>query len=401
VNQRIAPAELADAAPASRTSRARVAIVLVGIVGGAFAFGVLRMRSAKAVLSTQAAQVRVPRVEVISPKPVDGERALEMPGVVKALEEAQIYPRATGYVSNWFVDLGDKVAAGQLLAEIEAPELEAQLAQAKAQVAQAQATLKLAMAQHKFSKTNAERFGNLASQDMVSKAQAEQTATQAATDDASVAAARAALVSQAANVRRLREMRQFTKITAPFAGTIARRGIDRGTLVTDGKTTEMFDIVATDPVRIFVDVPQSVAPGLHVGMEAKLTVGEYGTRIFTGKVTRASSAMDPVAHTMTTEILVPNPDGALHPGMYVRASLALLAVHQLFEIPATALYSDASGLRVAKVDSHKQVHFVAITVERDTGAALQLASGVTGEDKLLKIALPTLVDGDTVEVVGP
>lgn len=385
-----------------RTSRTTVAVALVLVIGGAFALGMVRRHAASSANAAQTHPSRTgPRVELVTPKVVESKQSIELPGMIKALEEAQIYPRASGYVRNWFVDIGDKVAAGQLLAEIDAPELDAQLAQAKAQLVQAQAAWSLAAAQRKFSKTNAERYGNLAGQELVSKSTAEQTATQAATDAANVASARANVLAQQANVERLHQTKLFTKITAPFAGRIARRDIDRGMLVTEGNSTEMFDVVVTDPVRVFIDVPQTIAPSVQLGTEAKLTVREFGARVFTGRVTRASSALDADSHTLSTEVLVPNPDGVLLPGMYVQVSLALAVSHQLLEIPATALYSDAAGLRVAKVDKQQKVHFVPVTVDRDTGATLQLSSGPTASDKILKIAIPTLGEGDAVDVAGP
>ena len=177
-------------------------------------------------------------------------------------------------------------------------------------------------------------------------------------------------------MRRLQELQGFAKVTAPFAGTITARTIDRGTLVGEGGATPMFTLVATDPVRIFVDVPQSVAPSIRVGTDATVTLREYSGKPFVGKVTRSSGALDPELHTMTTEIQVPNPDGALLPGMYVQVAVSLPVPHRVLEIPATALYTDAGGTRVAIVDAQQKLRFVPITIERDTGATLWIATGL-------------------------
>jgi membrane fusion protein (multidrug efflux system) len=373
-------------APA-KSSRTRVVAVLVVIVGCAFAIGYTQHHKASGATPLASEASGAVRVDVIKPKLLDSDQALELPGVVKPLEETKIYPRTSGYVRKWNVDIGDKVKEGQLLAEIDTPELDAQIAQARAQLAQAQAAVKQAVAQRDFAR-----------QSLVSKAAVEQQQADAQTGEANVIAAQSNVAAQEANLRRLLDTKAFANVTAPFAGTITQRSIDRGTLVGENGTTPMYTLVATDPVRIYIDVPQSVAPSIRVGAEAKLTVREYGGRAFTGKVTRASGALDPELHIMQTEIQVPNRDGALIPGMYVQAALTLPVPHHVVEIPATALYSDAQGLRVAIADAQNRIHYVPITIERDTGATLWVATGLTGDERVLKIAVPSLVEGDLVDV---
>jgi membrane fusion protein (multidrug efflux system) len=273
----------------------------------------------------------------------------------------------------------------------------AQLAQARAQLAQARAAVKQANAQRDFSKSNTTRFESLADQQLVARSQVEQTQAQAATDEANVSSAQSNVAAQEANVRRLTDQVSFARVLAPFAGTVTTRAIDRGALVRDGDPTPLFTIVAIDPVRIFIDVPQSIAPSVRAETPATVTVREYAARVFTGKVTRSAGALDPEARTMTTEIQVPNPDGALLPGMYVQAQLTLSAPHRVLELPSTALYNDAQGVRVATVDAANKAHFVPIVIERDTGATIQIASGLTGDERVIKIAVPALVEGDPVE----
>jgi membrane fusion protein (multidrug efflux system) len=383
-------------APA-KTSRAAVIAGFVVIVGGLAVFGYVRREHAHGEIAAQSTDTSLVKVEVVHPGELSSDRAIELPGTATALEQTKIYPRAPGYVRRWLVDIGDKVKAGQLLAEIDTPDLDAQLAQARAQLAQASAAVAQAQAQSTYSSSNASRYQGLADQKLVAQQTVDQNVAQAATDNATVAANKANVVAQAANVKRLVELTAFSKIYAPFDGTITARTIDRGALVTDTGTTPMFTIAATDPIRIFVDIPQTVAPSVRDGTEATVKVQEYPGRTFTGKVMRSAGALDPDLHLMTTEIQVPNPDGALLPGMYVTTSILLPVPHQVTEIPATALYNDSQGLRVATIDARNKVHFAHITIERDTGNTLWVATGVTSKDRVVKIAVPTLIEGDIVD----
>jgi membrane fusion protein (multidrug efflux system) len=210
--------------------------------------------------------------------------------------------------------------------------------------------------------------------------------------------ARANVEAQRAAIKKLTDEKAFQRVVAPFAGTITARSIDRGALVTAGNSTPLFKIVATDPVRVVVQVPQDVAPGVKPDLSASVTARGYGARAFPGKVTRAAGELDPSLRTMGTEIRVANPDGALLPGMYVQAQLSLSTPHQVFEIPATALYSDAKGTRVATVTKEGKIHFVDIVIERDTGAAIQVGSGLEGNEQLVKVGVASYAEGDAVDV---
>jgi membrane fusion protein (multidrug efflux system) len=396
------PEELGFALPPpSKTSRTGVIVVLVILVGGGFAFGWMQRSKAHERVDAPAVEAKATRVEVIKPSTAESDRAMTLPGTVRALEQTKIYARTTGYVRRWLADIGDKVTAGQLLVELDVPDVEAQLGQARAQLAQAQSAVKQVAAQRDYSKSNSSRYESLVNQKLVAVQQAEQTQAQAFTDEASVGAAEANVAAQQANVRRLSDTLAFARVIAPFAGTITARNVERGNLVSETQATELYTLVATDPVRIYVDVPQNVAPNVKVGTEATLDVREFPGRKFTGKITRAAGALDPDLHTMTTEVQVPNPDSALLPGMYVQATLSFPVPHRVIEIPATALYSDAEGLRVAVVDAHQKVHYVPITIERDTGATVQVATGLTGDERVIKIAVPWLVEGDPIEIATP
>lgn len=388
--------------PPARGSRIGVIVALAVVVGGGFAFGYLRKSSHGEARTTDiASETRAPQVEVIKATTLSSDHALSLPGTVKPLEETKLFARVPGYVRAWHVDIGDKVTAGQVLAEIDTPELAAELSQARAQLLAARANVKQAAAQRDYSKSNSTRYTSLADQQLVSKSQVEETTAKAATDEATVAAAESNVTAMEANVRRLVELQGFAKVIAPFAGTITMRNVDRGALVQAGGTTPMFTLVATDPVRIFVDVPQSIAPSVKNDTPATISVREYGGRTFAGKVTRSAGALDEDMHTMVTEIQVPNADGALMPGMYVQAAITLPTPHRVLEVPSTALYADADGVRLATVDAQKRVKFAKIVIERDTGATIQIASGLTGDEQIIKIAVPGLRDGDAVTVAPP
>lgn len=386
---------------AATTSRVWVVLALLVVIGGLFGYGYVKHRGAANAVPPPvvlAGEARTQRVQVFKAKVATSDQAIDLPGSVKALEQTLIYPRASGYIRAWHADIGDKVPAGFVLADIDIPDLDAQLNQARAQLLAAQAAIKQAQAQGTYSKSNAARYQGLADQQLVARAQVEQTQAQAATDEATLAANRANAAAAEANVRRLQDLAGFSKVTAPFAGTITTRTVDRGALVTEGNGTPMFTLVAADPVRVFVDVPQNVAPSIKIGAEVLVTAREYAGRPFKGKIVRQSGAYDPDLHTMSTQIDVPNPDGALSPGMFVRAALSLPIPHDVYEIPASALYSDAQGTRVATVDAQHKVHYVKIGIERDTGATVQVATGLTGDEQIIKVSVPSLLDGDAVDV---
>jgi RND family efflux transporter MFP subunit len=378
------------------------ALVLVLLLA-VFASVYLPRRSARAALEegVRAASSAAPRVEVLTPKVVASDRALVLPGSVEPLEETTIYPRANGYVRKWLVDIGDKVTEGQLLAEIDIPEINQERIQARAQLAQARAQLEQAKASRDFSDTNLKRYETLVPAGVASQQDLDQKRGQARIDVANVTVAEAAIRAQQANLERLHELETFAKIVAPFAGTITQRTIERGALVTAGNGTPLFKLAATDPVRVFVSVPQNVAPSVKVGQSAKVTVREYPGKPFDGLVARTSGALDAATRTMTTEVRVPNPDNKLLTGMYAEVALQLSVARRVLEVPSTALFNDAKGLRVAVVDAQNKIHFAAITIERDTGPTIQIATGLDGSERVVKLANAELAEGVTVEVLVP
>jgi RND family efflux transporter MFP subunit len=338
---------------------------------------------------------------VAPPKLVSNERVLKLPASIQPLEEAVIYARANGYVARWLVDLGDKVKADQLLLEIETPEINQELAQARAALAKALAAKAQAEAGRQLSKSRFERTGKLVDAGVASQQELEQTQAESSVGDANIGVAQAAIEAEQANIRRLVDVQRFSKVTAPFAGTITARNVERGSLVTAGNATPLFRLAATDTVRVYVQVPQDVAPSVRVGTPTKVMVRELAGSAFEGKVSRTSGVLDAATRTLNTEVRIPNPDGKLLSGMYAEVALNLASPREVYEIPATALLSDAQGLRVAVLTKDDTLHLAPITLERDLGASLQVASGIGASDRIVQIAGAELSEGQKVTPVAP
>jgi membrane fusion protein, multidrug efflux system len=389
--------------PATLSKTGTLAAVLGAaiLLGSAFAFGYLPRHRERAALeeATLSAGQSAMRVEVIAAKVGSSDRAELLPGSVQPLMETVLYARASGFVRRWLVDMGDKVTAGQLLAELETPELDQELEQARAQLAQAQPTLQRSRASRDLANANLQRYQQLTPVGVASQADLDQRQAQAQVDDANVSVAQATIASQQANIRRLTQLKEFSRVTAPFAGTITQRWVEVGALVTAGNSQPLFRVAATDPARVFVQVPQDVAPSVRVDVPATVTVREYPGRKFEGKVARTAGELDPATRTMNTEIRVPNPGGTLLAGMYAEVALTLPSPHAVLELPSTALMNDASGLRVATVDDDSKIHLVPVVVERDEGANVEISTGLTGKERIVKLGGADLVEGRPVEVV--
>ncbi|RYZ01682.1 MAG: efflux RND transporter periplasmic adaptor subunit [Myxococcales bacterium] len=401
------PADLGFALPEpARLSRGRAAtLAVVGVVvlGGAFVLAFAPRKSARAELEAQAAEAEhaAPRLTVAPAKLVASERLLKLPASIQPLEEAVIYARSSGYVGRWLVDLGDKVKADQLLAEIETPEVNQQLAQGRAELAKANANKAQAEAGRALASSKFDRTGKLVDAGVATQQELEQTQAESSVGDANVNLADAAIEAEKANIRRLSDLQQFSKVTAPFAGTITARLVDRGSLVSAGTGNPMFRLAATETVRVFVQLPQDVAPSITLGRPAQVTVREFPGQTFEGKVARTAGALDSVTRTLNTEVRVPNPDGKLLSGMFAEVSLSLSAPREVFEVPATALLNDAQGLRVAIVGPGDTLQLRTIGIERDLGATLHVSSGIKAGDRLVQIADATLHEGQKIVPVAP
>ncbi len=387
----------------TRTRALAISVIVLAVLAGAFLLRWLPKRHAREALEadSRGQQTAIPRVQTVAPVVVASEHAVSLPGSIQPLEETVVYPRTSGYVRRWLVDLGDRVKEGDLLAEIDTPDLDQQIAQARAQLAQAEAGILQAQANARFSKDNLARYRQLLPAGLASQQDFDKAKSQAEVDQASVGVAQSAAGSQRANLQYLGQLKTFSRVVAPFTGTITSRTVERGMLLTAGTATPLFRLSALDPVRVFVQVPQDVAPGVRVGAAAKVTIREFAGRAFEGTIAHSAGALDATTRTMMTEVRVPNPKGELITGMYVQVALTLPSPHKVLSVPATALINDANGLRVAVVEAregHDRIHLVTVLVERDTGPAIEIASGLSPDDRVVKLPSAELTEGREVEV---
>jgi RND family efflux transporter MFP subunit len=388
----------------SRSKRPLLIAAAVVVVAAAFAAGYLPRRQTRARLAaaTPAAPV-APRVSVVKAVAVDAGRLLTLPAGLAARQQTLVYARANGYVNRWLVDIGDRVEKGQLLLQLDTPELDKQLAQARASLMQTMAALAQAQANREYAWITARREAELFAKQLISAQENDQARTQAAIWDANVSAARANVAAQRANVGQLQQLVSFGKVYAPYAGTITRRLVDVGTLVNAGagaNAAALFEIVSTDPMQAFVDVPQVFAPSVRVGTEAKIAVRNFRDRVFTGHVTRTAGALDAASRTLRTEVDLPNPTGELLAGMYVDVSLDVAVSHQVIRVPSSAIISDARGIHVGVVDGSGKVHLVAVTPGLDNGSTIDVVAGLSGGEQVIAAPPSDVTDGMQVEAVS-
>lgn len=395
--------ELPAPAQVTRKRGLVIGVIVAVVLVVAFLAGYLpkHMNRAELEIESTATAGENTRVEVITAKALTTDRAMVLPGTVQPLEETVLYPRASGYVKKWNVDLGASVKEGDVLLEIDTPELDAQIEQARAQLAESEAGVLRAQASGTASKSSVERYERLTPAGVASQADLEQRQGQAGVDEANVGVAKANVAAAQANLRRLMQGKIFSKVVAPFSGRIVSRSVERGMLVNAGTANPLFKLQTVDPVRVFIQVPQDVAPNVRTDVEAKVSVREYPGKEFMGRVSHAAGSLDEVSRTMSTEVRVPNPDNELLSGMYVQVALTLPTPHRLLEVPATALYSDSNGTRVAVVDAQNRVSMRRVVIERDTGTTLQISSGLTGDERIVKLANAELDDGSKVELIAP
>jgi membrane fusion protein (multidrug efflux system) len=392
---------LPEPAKLSPARAALFALIALLVLSGALALGWLPRHKAATALAeqTQAQGSTLLRVQLLTPKVGQSDRSIALPGSVQPLEETVLYPRASGYVRKWHFDIGDTVKEGDVLAEIDTPEIDQQIVAARAQLAQAEAGVVQAKANHDFSKQNLSRFEQLAPAGVSSQQELDKGKAQAAVDSANVLVAQAKLQAQRAEVQRLVDMKGFARVVAPFAGRVTSRSIERGALVTAGTASPLFKLAANDTMRVFIQVPQDLATSVKVEVPAKVSVREYPGRFFDGKVAHAAGALDSATRTMNTEVRVPNPKGELLAGMYGNVMLSLPVPHRVYEIPATALLNDAKGVRVGVVGPDDKVRLVPVVIERDNGATIEISSGLAGDERVVRVASVDLVEGRSVEIV--
>jgi RND family efflux transporter MFP subunit len=387
-------------APARVGRRGRwLALASVAALGVLFLVGYVPRRAQQGALAREAAalQVELPRVLTVAPKPTRAERALLLPGSIEPLETAQIHSRASGFVREWLVDMGDRVEAGQLLAQLDTPELEREIDQARATLARANAGILQATATSEYSSSTLQRYTALAPEGLVSQQELAQYQAQAHVAAANIRVATAERGARSADLARLEQLQRFARVVAPFAGTISARHVERGELVTGASSEPLFEIVVTDPVRVHVQVPQSLVGDVATGLGVELVVNEYPGQKFAGTLTRTSGTLDPDSRTMRAEVRVPNADGRLLPGMYASVSLLSKRTRPTFSLPSTALISGGDSAQVASVDADGSVHLLRVEVEHDFGAEIEIKHGLTGSESIIRAPGPQIKEGLRVQ----
>ncbi|KVC57669.1 efflux RND transporter periplasmic adaptor subunit [Burkholderia stagnalis] len=365
--------------------RARIVVIVVGVL---LAAGAARTIVSNVTnrnrLDALTAQNARQYVNVVHPADAASGGRLSLPGTLRGYVEAPIYARASGYVLRWQADIGAHVKQGQLLAELDTPELNQELAQATAQRQQAQAALALA-------KTSFERAQQLRQRDAVSQQELDDRQGAYNQGTANLAAADA-------NVRRLTELKGFQRIVAPIDGIVTQRNVDVGDLVSSGNAGRaLFTVVQADRLRLYVQVPQAYAQQVKTGQHVSVAQAELPGQTFDGTITRTSEAIDVATRSLQIEITLPNPDGRLLSGAYVQATLPMASAGRL-SIPANTLLFRAAGPTVATVDAHGQIRLKPVTVLRTVGQTLEIDGGITPDDRLVVNPSDALANGDQVVI---
>jgi RND family efflux transporter MFP subunit len=373
---------------------------LLLLVGG-LALGGWRHYQARLAVATTAREERtfVPDVRVAAVRAADGTIRVSLPATTTAFEAANIFARTNGYIEKRYVDIGDHVKAGALLADITAPELDHQITQAQATLAQNQATLQQTQASRELAQVTNARDSNLVKQGWLTLQQGDNDRLTLQAQQAAVGVAQSNIAAQEAQIRILQQEKAYQRVVAPFDGVITQRNIDNGSLVTSGSTF-MFTLQHADVIRTQLFVPQDEAFGLGPGVDAIVRVPEIPDRNFPGKVTRIANALQPGSRTLLTEIDVPNPDGALSPGIYCTVELLIPRKTPSLIIPADAVVFDQHGLHVFVVENGI-TRLQKITIARDFGTEVEVHDGVKPGDQVILNPMINLAAGSKVAVRKP
>jgi RND family efflux transporter MFP subunit len=372
-----------------RRAGALVAVAVAALVLGLGIYSGVRARSKADVTLKQATdEAAVITVNVVNPKPGDPVRDIRLPGVTQAFIDAPIFARTSGYLKRWYFDIGARVKQGQLLAEIDSPEVDQQLQQARADLETAQANLRQA-------KITADRWEALLDSGSVSKQETDVAVS-------ALSATKATADSNAANVRRLEQLQGFEKIYAPFDGIVTARNTDIGALIDAGSATatrELFHMAAIQRLRVFVAVPEIYSRAARTGASAALTLDEYPGREFHGTLARNASAIDPASRTLLVEVDVDNPKDELLPGAYVFVHLKLPRQTPSVSVPANVLLFRSQGLQVGVVRDG-QAQLVPVTIGHDYGTTVEIVAGIQPTDQVIVSPSDSLTSGTRVRIAG-
>src|SRR3984893_10245443 len=366
------------------------------LAGGAFAlfavavvaYGLGTRAAQNARLHDVTEALAVPVVALVAPTGVKNDATLDLPGRLEAYIQAPIYARVPGYLKSWKHDIGDKVKAGDVLAEIDTPDLDQQLMQARADLSVPQANAKLAQ-------ISAERWQSLASTDAVAKQDVD---TRTFTWNANVAQVKAAQ----ANVDHLAAEEGFKHLIAPFDGIVTARATDIGALINVGAAggAQLFMVSETRKLRVYVNVPQNYVPSVPPGTKATITVPEHPGKTYIGTVEASAQAVDPLSGTTLMQLIVDNSAGEMMPGDYAGIHLEISAAAHVLSVPSSALIFDAKGLSIATVDADNRVPLKPVSIERDLGAVVELASGLAPNDRVIQNPPDGIDNGAEVRLAG-
>ena len=364
-------------------------VVFVIIVAAVVAAGIIPRINSRAALRIETTQLATPAVSVVRPKLAQPAMEVVLPATIQPWTDAPIYARTNGYLRHWYADIGARVHSGQLLAEIDTPEVDQQLRQARADLATAKANFDLAG-------ITTARYRDLLKTDSVSK----QDADNAAGD---FEAKRAIVQSAEANVKRLEELQSFQKIYAPFDGVITARNIDVGALIdagsSGGPARELFHLAATHRLRVYVNVPQTYSQAARPGLVAELRLSEFPGRHFTGTLINTASSIDTATRTLLAQFEVANPSGELLSGAFAEMRLKLPADHPSYILPVNTLLFRSEGLRVVAVGPDSKAILVPITLGRDFGNEVEVIDGLNGDEQVITDPPDSVVSGELVRVV--
>jgi RND family efflux transporter MFP subunit len=366
-----------------------VAAVLILVLVALGLFGYFSRNHTMSVLAEETDKFAAPSVIAIAPKPGDPVQELTLPGNVTSYTDAPVYARTSGYLTHWYYDIGARVKAGALLAEIASPEVDQQLAQAQADLNTAQANANNA-------KTQADRYKGLVTSNAVSQQDTDTFVNQASSTSAQVKSAQA-------NVDRLKELTGFEKVYAPFDGVITARRVDTGQLIDSGAgspTAELFHMQAVQTLRVYANVPGVYSGSIKKGQTIDLTFAEHPGQTFHGKLVRTSDAIDPTSRTLLVEIDVDNRKGELLAGTLAQVHFKVDPVGSLFVIPVSALIFRSEGLRVATVKDGV-AHLNPVSMGQDDGRTVQIMEGLSKDDKVIQDPPDSLIDGEKVHVLTP
>ena len=368
-----------------RASGVALVVGLALVLAGLFAIGLWPKWNALKVAQAEAGKDDLPVVMYVSAKRGSQKADIVLPASLYAMQETTIYARTNGYLKHWLVDIGDQVKAGQVLAEIEAPEVDRELDQAHASRAQVKANLDLA-------RVTSDRYAALLKEEAVSPQEVDEKYGLHEARKADYAAAEA-------NLRRLEQMRSFQRVIAPFSGTIVARNVDVGSLIQAGSASSsgwLFKLSQTDTIRVHAAVPQSSMRMIKPGMTVDLMVPELGERVFPAKVMRSAGAFDSATRTMVVEMHVPNHGGPLLPGMYAQAKINLVNAEPNIQVPINALMVGGDGTRVAIVDTGGVIHIKPVKLGRDFGKEVEILTGLTDNDRVINNPRDSLTEGTKV-----